>query len=824
MRYPVIIFTALLLFTVSYLSAQNVGVDVASPLEKFDVDGAIKIGTDANNHVTNAPTGGEGTIRYRSNEFQGWNGTSWINLDIGADADWTLSGINQYSAVSGNVGIGTNGPDAKLDVYRSAGTTDLFITKDGSQASTLLFRNGTSGTAGTSLGLSTAEHFTIQNNISDKDIIINVNDGGVQKDMIFIDAANARVGIATNAPDAELEVGGQIKITGGTPGTDKVLRSDNTGLGTWVDPNTLIDNDLDWTISGPDQYSAVSGNVGVGTTSPDAKLDVYVSGGTTDMYITKDGSQASSLLFRNGTSGTIGTSLGLSTAEHFTLENAIPDKDIILSVNDGGIQTELVFLDASFGRVGIGTNTPEHLFTVDGDMGVNNSVFHNGDPNTFLSFTDDRIQFFAGSGSSSWIDIQNSASELTINENDLQRDFRVEGGVDENLLFVDGSADNVGIGTNSPGAKLEIAGQLKITGGSPGLDKVLRSDGVGLGTWVDPNTLPIDGNTLDEAYDEGGNGAGRTITADNGAVNIAGADGLHVEGFVGIGNTSPSAALHVRANSTTAQMVVEPLAVNAQDGIAVIRGARDNTAPSATSRLRFENYDNNGSPATTHVFGSINGIMTDGTNNIGELSFRNSADGTTLTETMRLTKDNEVKIGDLAGSGTRMVVADASGQLSTQSVPNGVPSGAVMYFNLAGCPTGWSEFTAGRGRYVVGKPNGGTLNGTAGTALTDTENRATGEHNHIVDPPSTTSSSDGNHTHKVRVEFGTSSNLNVGPPGQYNQVTNNAGYSQINTNGQISTDGAHTHSTDISQFNSGNSGSVAGTNAPYIQLLICQKD
>ena len=36
------------------------------------------------------------------------------------------------------------------------------------------------------------------------------------------------------------------------------------------------------------------------------------------------------------------------------------------------------------------------------------------------------------------------------------------------------------------------------------------------------------GNNLDMAYDEGGAGVGRTITADNGAVQIQGADGLHV--------------------------------------------------------------------------------------------------------------------------------------------------------------------------------------------------------------------------------------------------------------------------------------------------------
>jgi hypothetical protein len=48
------------------------------------------------------------------------------------------------------------------------------------------------------------------------------------------------------------------------------------------------------------------------------------------------------------------------------------------------------------------------------------------------------------------------------------------------------SAGNVGIGTASPGAKLEVAGQVKITGGTPGLNKVLTSDAAGLATWQTP--------------------------------------------------------------------------------------------------------------------------------------------------------------------------------------------------------------------------------------------------------------------------------------------------------------------------------------------------
>ena len=45
------------------------------------------------------------------------------------------------------------------------------------------------------------------------------------------------------------------------------------------------------------------------------------------------------------------------------------------------------------------------------------------------------------------------------------------------------TSGNLGIGTVTPGAKLEVAGQIKITGGNPGDGKILTSDATGLASW-----------------------------------------------------------------------------------------------------------------------------------------------------------------------------------------------------------------------------------------------------------------------------------------------------------------------------------------------------
>ena len=65
------------------------------------------------------------------------------------------------------------------------------------------------------------------------------------------------------------------------------------------------------------------------------------------------------------------------------------------------------------------------------------------------------------------------------------------------------------------------------------------------------------GNTLDQAYDQGGPGVGRTITADAGSVHIAGLDGLSVDANIRAGGTvgSGNSILLAWGGSVTPQAV-----------------------------------------------------------------------------------------------------------------------------------------------------------------------------------------------------------------------------------------------------------------------------
>ncbi len=159
----------------------------------------------------------------------------------------------------------------------------------------------------------------------------------------------------------------------------------------------------------------------------------------------------------------------------------------------------------------------------------------------------------------------------------------------------------------------------------------------------------------------------------------------------------------------------------------------------------------------------------------------------------------------------------------------GVPSGAVMFFNLGACPSGWTEYTAARGRVVVGTPLSGTNATTSGVALTNLGARTITDvpaHLHAVNPPSTGSSGQSaDHSHTTSVPKINDTNWGGdGSPG-YLYAGDDGNYTGVvgRTSGGASSD--HSHTTDIASFNSGSTGSsTVDVTMPYIQLRACSKD
>ena len=111
-------------------------------------------------------------------------------------------------------------------------------------------------------------------------------------------------------------------------------------------------------------------------------------------------------------------------------------------VNEGGADIDfrvegdnsdhLIFTQASTDRVGINTNNPTALFHVNG-----NSILVG--------------------------DLTQSGGAVVFNNGLGDNDFRVAGDNQANLLFVDASADSIGIGKNNPSKTLDISGTVAIS-------------------------------------------------------------------------------------------------------------------------------------------------------------------------------------------------------------------------------------------------------------------------------------------------------------------------------------------------------------------------
>lgn len=146
----------------------------------------------------------------------------------------------------------------------------------------------------------------------------------------------------------------------------------------------------------------------------------------------------------------------------------------------------------------------------------------------------------------------------------------------------------------------------------------------------------------------------------------------------------------------------------------------------------------------------------------------------------------------------------------------GIPSGFVGFFNLSSCPSGWDEATDANGRVIVGISSSKTLEATVGSALADSGTRTITDvpsHYHSVDPPSTSSSTDGSHSHSYAY------------PAVTNRDDGGSGGGWAGSSGaSTGAAGSHSHTVDIGSFNSGTTG-VASVDVtmPYIQYLVCIK-
>ncbi len=436
---------------------------------------------DSRGHITGTGSYNLDNRYYTESELQssGSSSVHWDNLssvpagfadgvdNVGAsDSDWTISGDDIYSAVSGNVGIGTMSPSYKVDVnghinssesYKldgqtvlaNAGTLNIFVGKEtgasiatgihNSAVGNYALHDNNEGNYNSAIGnYALYSNTTGHNNSAMGYQALYSNTEGYRNSAMGhgalfsnttgnYNSAIGRTALYSNTTGHNNSAMGLSALHSNVTGSQNSAVGNYAGYNSTGGGNVFLGFQAGYNETGSNKlYIANSstnppliygefdtGNVGIGTTNPSEALDV------------------------NGTAKAdafVGDGSGLTNLP------AIPDSDWTILGDD--------VYSAVSGNVGIGTTNPESKLSVGGDGQVNTSVFGGG---TIIGVY----------GIGSLYGVHGSGTTAGVNGVDSDTGSYGRLGYDNYGGYFSGDgyfSGNVGIGTTNPLSKLSVGG------------------------------------------------------------------------------------------------------------------------------------------------------------------------------------------------------------------------------------------------------------------------------------------------------------------------------------------------------------------------------
>ena len=477
---------------------------------------------------------------------------------------------NGYFA--GKVGIGTASPAEKLEVsgghikITNAGNTNLYINANASNAdATIFFEESDSVKA------------KIQHDASNDSMLFT--DGAYTDTMTL---KGGKVGIGTTNPAEKLEVSGSVKIGNlkiQNANSGRIGFNRNTATGAIYDSNSSAfqingsSSSIDYlsfeaynssgNFTHQMVYTNSTGRLGIGTTSPAAKLDVK---GTDALFITRTsgglatyiendggypfmamyqiGGNAKVLINTNGNSYFNGGNVGIGTGspnallnlsqaaganirfdnettnKYFTIGEGVGTNNVFSFRGNSYRSTDTMSIDFVNDRVGIGTISPEAKLDISSVAGATYAL-------EISTPERNRALFYYNSASASdagYLGIKRGSVDA------LNHRFATTG----NSAVCIGEG-NFGIGLTGPTAKLHVFEPTANTGVTLKVQSY---------SWDATLSLINDQGTWEILNDRTGLGTNGTLAFYNGGYRMA----ITPAGNVGIGTTSPGRILHLDAD------------------------------------------------------------------------------------------------------------------------------------------------------------------------------------------------------------------------------------------------------------------------------------
>jgi len=447
-----------------------------------------------------------------NNTFIGERSNS-THLELRGGGDTTQKTV--YINADGSVGLGTTGPQGRLHSVGSGGTQTIRVeATDGNQASFDL-----KNTEGHYRIITDGGQFRVYDQTDTRQPLTINTDG---QTTLGSDAATYDLKLESDAPillisdtsastehklvsnNAELRIYGDDLVSLNTNNTRRLNVADNGDIGFYEDQG--VTHKMFW--------DASTERLGIGTTSPATGLDIETTSGIrikqNDQINNPPGNSQNfyqGIAFINEAANTQAYSMGYGFGGQFTLNyyNGNTTYSRIMSVSnvgnlevEGSVATGSFVLPDAAGTAGqllkwpssgttlewaddtgttINNNANNRIITgsstantleaestltwdgttlnVGGNIQIPNKIIHDSDADTYISFanTDD---FRIVTGNSTRAAFNNS--KIHFNQEGINQDFHVQGDNVTDLLYVDASADRVGIGTSSPGEKFHVSG------------------------------------------------------------------------------------------------------------------------------------------------------------------------------------------------------------------------------------------------------------------------------------------------------------------------------------------------------------------------------